>query len=98
MSYGRQGVNMRDPTCGEAARYIARLVGWFTQGGATDECGTWHPSGHHHKWALLSVLNEVQHEHFGPDPDRRFGTSSFGNILLMLATGLDVELAVRGYT
>ena len=73
MSYGRQGIAMRDPTCGEAARYIARLVGWFTQGGATDECGTWHPSGHHHKWALLSVLNEVQHEHFGPDPDRHFG-------------------------
>jgi hypothetical protein len=67
MNYGRQGGHLRDKTCGEVARYIARLVSWFTQGGAKDECGNWHPSGHHHKWAVLSVLNEVQHEHFGPD-------------------------------
>ena len=67
MNYGRQGGHLRDKTCGEVARYIARLVSWFTQGGARDECGNWHPSNNHHKWAVLSVLNEVQHEHFGPD-------------------------------
>ena len=67
MNYGRQGGHLRDKTCGEVARYIARLVGWFTAGGARDECGNWHASGHHYEWAVLSVLNEVQHEHFGPD-------------------------------
>ena len=57
------------------ARYIARLVSWFTNGGTKDECGNWHPSGHHHKWAVLSVLNEVQHEHFGPDNMGKSGPS-----------------------
>ena len=66
---------MRDKTCGEVARYIARLVSWFTNGGTKDECGNWHPSGHHHKWAVLSVLNEVQHEHFGPDNMGKSGPS-----------------------
>eukprot|EP01050_Picozoa_sp_SAG11_P048150 SAG11_NODE_25603_length_356_cov_1.202335_2_plen_76_part_00 len=59
MNYGRAGGHLRDKTCGEVARYIARLVSWFTQGGARDECGNWHPSGNHHEWAVLSVLNEV---------------------------------------
>merc|ERR1712232_546804 len=57
------------------ARYIARLVSWFTQGGTKDECGKWHPSGHHYEWAVLSVLNEVQHEHFGPDNVGKSGPS-----------------------
>ena len=55
---------LADPTCGEAARYVARLVGWYTAGGFMDECGAWHGSGYRYEWALLSVLNEVQHEHF----------------------------------
>ena len=60
MDYGRKGGRLRDATCGEVARYIARLVGWFTQGGARDECGAWHPSGHHHEWAVLSVREHEQ--------------------------------------
>jgi hypothetical protein len=40
------------------------MVSWFTKGGCHDECGNWHTSGHHYEWAVLSVLNEVQHEHF----------------------------------
>ena len=40
------------------------MVSWFTNGGCRDECGVWHHSGHNYKWSVLSVLNEVQHEHF----------------------------------
>ena len=64
LDYGTTGGKLRDPTCGEAARYVARLVGWYTAGGFMDECGAWHGSGYRYEWALLSVLNEVQHEHF----------------------------------
>ena len=45
-AYGTTGGTLRDKSCGEVARYIARLVSWFTQGGTKDECGTWHESGH----------------------------------------------------
>eukprot|EP00908_Phaeocystis_cordata_P008310 Transcript_18968.p1 GENE.Transcript_18968~~Transcript_18968.p1 ORF type:complete len:605 (+),score=83.04 Transcript_18968:59-1816(+) len=64
LDYGTTGGKLRDPTCGEAAQYVARLVGWYTAGGFMDECGAWHGSGYRYEWALLSVLNEVQHEHF----------------------------------
>ena len=79
-AYGVTGGTLRDKTCGEVARYIARLVGWFTQGGCHDECGAWHESGHRYEWAVLSVLNEVQHEHFGPSnggkPGPAFGVDA----------------------
>src|SRR5262245_15302817 len=32
-----QGTELRDPSCKEVADYYARLVGWYTQGGFTDE-------------------------------------------------------------
>eukprot|EP00666_Eupelagonemidae_sp_cell4sb_P012218 gene12218-18228_t len=34
-----------DKTCAQMARYAARVVGWYTQGGFTDECGHFHESG-----------------------------------------------------
>jgi hypothetical protein len=48
------------------ARYAARYVSWFTQGGMTDECGTYHHSGLHYQWEYLSVLNEDEY-HTPPD-------------------------------
>ena len=43
------------------ARYMGRLVGHYTNGGHTDECGHWHQSGFHYNWWGLSVLNEDEH-------------------------------------
>ena len=43
--YGTTGGTLRDKSCGEVARYIARGVGWFTAGGCTDECGTGDAAG-----------------------------------------------------
>jgi hypothetical protein len=53
-----QGTELRDPSFKEVADYEARLVGWYTQGGFTDELGKWHASGHHYKIAYWEVLNE----------------------------------------
>ena len=50
-----------DPTCQQMARYMGRLVGHYTAGGHTDECGHWHESGFHYDWFGLSVLNEDEH-------------------------------------
>ena len=55
------GKPLVDPTCREMARYAARYVSWFTQGGMTDECGVHHVSNLHYKWELLSVLNEDEY-------------------------------------
>ena len=55
------GKPLVDPTCREMARYAARYVSWFTQGGMTDECGVRHVSNLHYKWELLSVLNEDEY-------------------------------------
>ena len=38
------------------ARYMGRLVGWYTAGGFTDECGHFHESGLHYDWYLLRGL------------------------------------------
>jgi hypothetical protein len=54
-----QGTELRDPTLKEVADYQARLVGWYTQGGFSDELGKWHASGHHYKIAYWEVLNEI---------------------------------------
>jgi hypothetical protein len=58
-----RGTELRDPTMQEVAGYFARLLGWYTQGGLTDEYGTWHASGHHYKIAYWEVLNEIDFEH-----------------------------------
>ena len=60
--YGGQGTELVDPTCGQMAKYIGRVVGWYTAGGFADECGHWHESGLHYKWWGLSILNENQHQ------------------------------------
>jgi hypothetical protein len=58
-----QGTELRDPSMKEVADYYARLVGWYTQGGFTDEYGHRHESGHHYKIQYWEVLNEVDFEH-----------------------------------
>ena len=56
-----QGDTLIDPTCGQMARYVGRLVGHYTAGGHHDECGHWHASGFNYTWHGLSVLNEDDH-------------------------------------
>ena len=58
-----QGKELRDPTFREVADYFARVVSWYVKGGFTDERGTWHPSGHHHKVDYWEVFNEPDIEH-----------------------------------
>lgn len=43
------------------ADYYRRLVAWYTQGGFTDEFGTFHASGHHYDFPYWEVLNELEH-------------------------------------
>ena len=50
----------------QMATYFGRLVGWYTAGGMTDECGHFHPSGLHYDWYGISVLNEDEH-HIKPE-------------------------------
>ena len=59
-----QGTELRDPTMRELGDYYARLVGWYTQGGFTDELGKRHESGYHYKIDYWEVLNEVDFEHY----------------------------------
>lgn len=58
-----QGTELRDPSMKEVADYFARLLGWYTKGGFTDEVGKRHESGHHYKVAYWEVLNEIEFEH-----------------------------------
>lgn len=58
-----QGTELRDPSMKELGDYYARLVGWYTRGGFTDELGKRHESGHHYKIAYWEVFNEVDFEH-----------------------------------
>jgi Glycosyl hydrolases family 39 len=58
-----QGTELRDPSCKEVADYYARLMGWYTQGGFTDELGKRHESGYHYAIPYWEVLNEVDFEH-----------------------------------
>merc|ERR1719272_82213 len=62
-----------DKTCGQMARYMGRLVGHYTNGGHTDECGHWHESGFHYNWFGLSVLNEDEHN-IKPDDGTAYTT------------------------
>ena len=43
--------------------YYARLVGWYVNGGFTDELGNRHESGHHFPIAYWEILNEIDFEH-----------------------------------
>ena len=53
----------RDPSFKEIADYYARLLGWYTQGGFTDELGKRHESGHHYSISHWEVLNEPDLEY-----------------------------------
>jgi hypothetical protein len=58
-----QGKDLRDPSGKELADYYERLVGWYTQGGFTDELGVRHDSGYHFKFPYWEVFNEIDIEH-----------------------------------
>ncbi|HET7102851.1 MAG TPA: glycosyl hydrolase family 39, partial [Terracidiphilus sp.] len=58
-----QGTELRDPTGKELGDYYNRLVSWYVDGGFTDENGVRHESGHHYKFPVWEVLNEVEFEH-----------------------------------
>lgn len=58
-----QGHELRDTSCKEVANYFARLIGWYTKGGFTDELGKYHKSGHYYKIPYWEVLNEPDLEH-----------------------------------
>jgi hypothetical protein len=58
-----QGTELRDPSMNELAGYYARLVGWYHNGGFTDENNVWHESGHHYPIPYWEVFNEVEAEH-----------------------------------
>ena len=58
-----QGTELVDPSGTALGNYYARLVGWYVNGGFTDENGVWHTSGHHYALPWWEVLNEVDFEH-----------------------------------
>ena len=58
-----QGTELRDPSGKELGEYYARLVGWYVNGGFTDELGKRHESGHRFPIDYWEVLNEPDLEH-----------------------------------
>lgn len=58
-----QGNELRDPSLKELSDYYARLIGWYTCGGFTDEYGKFHKSDHHYQFDYWEVLNEPDQEH-----------------------------------
>ena len=58
-----QGTELRDPSMKEVADYYARLAGWYTKGGFTDEFAKFHKSSHSYKFDYWEVLNEPDLEH-----------------------------------
>ena len=56
-----QGTQVNDVKA--LADYYARLAGWYTQGGFTDELGKFHSSGHHYDIRYWEVFNEIDWEH-----------------------------------
>ncbi|MGA9354870.1 MAG: glycosyl hydrolase family 39 [Terriglobales bacterium] len=58
-----ESTQLRDPIMREVSEYFARIVGWYTQGGFTDELGHRHDSGHHYKVDYWEILNEPEYEH-----------------------------------
>lgn len=57
------GTQLRDPSLKEVSDYYSRLVSWYVKGGFTDECGTYHHSGHAYEIEYWEVLNEIEFEH-----------------------------------
>jgi hypothetical protein len=57
------GAALRDPSGQEVADYFARVAGWYTAGGFTDELGQHHASTHHDSFPWWEVLNEPEYEH-----------------------------------
>jgi hypothetical protein len=57
------GAALRDPSGQEVADYFARVAGWYTAGGFSDELGQHHASTHHDSIAWWEVLNEPEYEH-----------------------------------
>jgi hypothetical protein len=57
------GTDLRDPSGQEAADYFARVAGWYTAGGFTDEAGHRHVSNHRERIDWWEVLNEPEYEH-----------------------------------
>ena len=55
------GSGPRDHSGAEAGEYYSRIVGWYTKGGFTDECGVQRTSGLNFRWAVWEVLNEVDY-------------------------------------
>ena len=100
------GGSLKDASCGQMARYFARLVGWYTAGGFHDECGHWHASGFNYTWWGVSVLNEDEH-HIAPDdgevpqPSTRFFLNSRPNpnpnltLILILVEPEPVPISLR---
>ena len=64
-----QGSQLRDSTLSEMANYFARVYGWYTQGGFTDELGKYRSSGYHFDIPYWEVLNEPDLEH-QPTPEQ----------------------------
>lgn len=58
-----QGSEVRDASFKEVADYYARVAGWYTAGGFTDELGQRHESPYHYKIEYWEVLNEPEYEH-----------------------------------
>jgi hypothetical protein len=58
-----QGTELRDSSGKELGDYYSRLVGWYVNGGFTDENGVRHQSGYHYKFPVWEVLNEPEFEH-----------------------------------
>jgi hypothetical protein len=58
-----QGTELVDPTGAQLGDYYARLVSWYTQGGFTDENGSYHKSGYHYELPWWEVFNEPDAEH-----------------------------------
>ncbi len=59
---------LRDPTYQEFATYMARLVGWYNQGGFTDDNGLYHASGHQGWITTWEIWNEPNSGYEIPAP------------------------------
>jgi hypothetical protein len=59
---GTKGTLLKDPTGKQFADYQARLFGWYTQGGFTDELGKFHQSKYHYKIDIWGIMNEQTFE------------------------------------
>ena len=59
---------LRDPSGGEFAQYMARLVGWYNKGGFTDEGGQFHASGHVGWVGTWEIWNEPNSGYEIPAP------------------------------